>query len=247
MKYDILGVKVDNATMDEAVSTLSGWLGDGQAHIVVTPNAEILLMCENDAELRAAIDKASFVSADGVGVLKAAQILGTPLKEKVAGCDLGLNLLKEAAKKDKGVFLFGSKPGVAELAAKNLCENIPGLRVCGVRNGYFKPEDVDGIVDEINESGADILWVCLGAPKQEKWMADNAGRLRVSVMMGLGGSIDVYAGTVKRAPRWMIKLKLEWLYRLVKEPWRFSRMIKIPRIISVAKKEKKRRDNDARA
>ena len=198
MKYDILGVKVDNATMDEAVNAVSQYLGSKDSHIVVTPNAEILLMCENDPQLRDAIGKASFVCADGVGVLEAAKILKTPLKEKVAGCDLGYNLLKIAAKNGNSVFLFGAKPGVAECAAKNLCEKIPGLIVCGTRDGYFTPEQDDEIVKQINDSGADVLWVCLGAPKQEKWMAENKDKLNVSVMLGLGGSLDVYAGNVSQ-------------------------------------------------
>lgn len=247
MKYDILGVNVDNATMDEAVEAVSQYLGSGQAHIVVTPNAEILLMCENDSELRGAIGKASFVCADGVGVLEAAKILKTPLKEKVAGCDLGFNLLKNAAEGGHGVFLLGAKPGVAETAAEKLCEKIPGLVVCGTRDGYFSPEQDDEIVKQINDSGADILWVCLGAPKQEKWMAKNKDKLKVSIMLGLGGSLDVYAGNVKRAPKIMIKCKAEWLYRLIKEPWRFGRMIKIPRVVKLAKEELKRREENAQA
>lgn len=245
MKYDILGVKVDNCTMAEAVSELEKYLGSGKSHIVVTPNAEILLMCREDKQLLDAIDCASFVSADGVGVLKAAKILGTPLKEKVAGCELGLNILYKAAEKGCGVFLLGSKPGVAEAAAQKLCEKVPGLIVSGTHDGYFKPEQDEQIVKQINDSGASVLWVCLGAPKQEKWMAKNRGALHVDLMMGLGGSLDVYAGNVKRAPRWMIKLKLEWLYRLIKEPWRFSRMIKIPRILKIAKQEAQRRNENA--
>ncbi len=247
MKFDILGVKVDNATMDEAVAAVTKLMESGGRHIVVTPNAEIVLMCQQDDELKAAMDKASFTAADGVGVLAAAKKLGTPLKQKVAGCDLGFNLLFEAAKRECGVFLLGSKPGVAEKAAKNLCEKVPGLIISGVHDGYFSPEQDGEIIKLINDSGARVLWVCLGAPKQEKWMAKNRDALNVSVMLGLGGSLDVYAGNVKRAPEFMIKLKAEWLYRLIKEPWRFSRMIKIPRIMSLAKKEAKRRKNNAGA
>ena len=247
MKTDILGVMVDGVTMSEAVDTLSSYLGSRKAHIVVTPNAEILKMCSEDKNLLDAISKASFVSPDGVGVLYAAKILGTPIPEKVAGCELGLNLLYEAAKKDKSVFLFGAKPGTAEAAAKNLCEKVEGLKIAGTRNGYFAPEDTDSIINEINESGADILWVCLGAPKQELWMADNKDKLNVSVMMGLGGSLDVYAGNVKRAPKFMIDLKIEWLYRLIKEPYRLGRMLKIPAVLGLAKKEAKRRRKNGRA
>jgi N-acetylglucosaminyldiphosphoundecaprenol N-acetyl-beta-D-mannosaminyltransferase len=155
--------------------------------------------------------------------------------------------LYEAAKTDKSVFLFGAKPGTAEAAADNLCKKVEGLKIAGTRNGYFSPEDTDSIINEINESGADILWVCLGAPKQELWMADNKDKLNVSVMMGLGGSLDVYAGNVKRAPKFMIDLKIEWLYRLIKEPYRLGRMLKIPAVLGLAKKEAKRRRKNGRA
>ena len=241
MKKDILGVMVDSVTMDEAVQTVSAYLDTNDAHIVVTPNAEIIKVCAEDKAFCETVNKASFISPDGVGVLYAAKVLGTPIKEKVAGCDLGFNLLFEAAKKGKGVFFFGSKPGVAEKAAEKLCEKVPGLIVSGTRDGYFKPEETDDIVKMINDSGASMLWVCLGAPKQENWMAENKEKLNVGVMLGLGGSLDVYAGNVKRAPKWMIKMKLEWLYRLIKEPWRFSRMIKIPSVLVIAHREKKRR------
>lgn len=247
MKKDILGVMVDSVTMDEAVAQLSGYLDTNEAHIVVTPNAEIIKMCAEDKEFCETVNKASFISPDGVGVLYAAKVLGTPIKEKIAGCDLGYNLLFEAAKKGKGVFFFGAKPGVADDAAKKLCEKVPGLIIAGTRDGYFKDEDTDDIINQINESGAAMLWVCLGAPKQENWMAENKAKLKVGVMLGLGGSLDVYAGNVKRAPKWMINMKLEWFYRLIKEPWRFSRMIKIPGVLVIAMREKKRRKKDGRA
>ena len=244
MKLDILGVMVDNVTMDEAVEQLSGYMDSDRAHVVVTPNAEILQMCYENKELADAVNKADFVAPDGVGVLYAAKILGTPIKEKVAGCELGYNLLFEAAKKGYGVFLFGAKPGVAQTCGEKLKEKIPELIISGTRDGYFKPEQSGEIVDEINRSGAKVLWVCLGAPKQELWMAEHRDSLKVGVMLGLGGSIDLYAGNVKRAPKIMIKLKVEWLYRLIKEPYRLGRMMKIPRVLGIAKKEAKRRKNN---
>lgn len=247
MKYDILGVNVDNATMDEAVAQLASYIETDDAHMVVTPNAEILYMCYEDKGLCDIVNSASFVSPDGVGVLYAAKIFGTPLKEKVAGCELGFNLLQEAVKKDAGLFLFGAKPGVAETAGKRLQEQVPGLKISGTRDGYFKPEDTDAIVKQINDSGAKILWVCLGAPKQEKWMHENRDKLKVGVMLGLGGSIDLYAGNVKRAPKLFIALKCEWLYRLLKEPKRLGRMLNIPKVLRIAKKEAKRRKKNARA
>ncbi len=247
MKYDILGVNVNNATMDEAIAELSAYIDTTDAHMVVTPNAEILFMCHEDEELKKMINSASFVAPDGIGVVYAAKSYGTPLKEKVPGCELGYNLLFEAAKKGAGVFLFGAKPGVADMAAKNLKEKVPNLIISGTRDGYFKPEDEPEIIKQINDSGAKILWVCLGAPRQEKWMYAHRDELNVGVMLGLGGSMDVYAGTVNRAPKIFIKLGCEWLYRLIKEPWRLGRMMKIPKVLRIAKKDAKRRKKDARA
>ncbi len=247
MKYDILGINVNNATMDEAVSEVSTFIDTTDAHMVVTPNAEILFMCHEDDELKKMINSASFVAPDGIGVVHAAKLYGTPLKQKVPGCELGFNLLFEAAKKGAGVFLFGAKPGVADMAATKLKEKVPNLVISGTRDGYFKPEDEPEIIKQINDSGAKILWVCLGAPRQEKWMYAHREELNVGVMLGLGGSMDVYAGTVNRAPKIFIKLGCEWLYRLIKEPWRFSRMMKIPKVLLIAKKDAKRRKKDARA
>ena len=164
-----------------------------------------------------------------------------PLKEKVAGCELGYNLLFEAAKKDASVFFFGASEGIAELCAQKLSEKIPNLKVAGTRNGYFTEDQNDEIVNQINNSGAKVLWVCLGAPKQEKWMYQNRDKLNVGVMLGLGGSMDVYAGVAKRAPKIFIKLGCEWLYRLIKQPARFKRMLNIPKILLIAKKQSKRR------
>lgn len=241
MKVEILGVNVDSVTMSEAVAQVSSYADTKDAHIVVTPNAEILKVCYDDEKVREAVNSASFISPDGVGVLYAAKILGTPIKEKVAGCDLGYNLLVEAAKKGQSVFLFGAKPGVAKTAGEKLCERIDGLEIAGTRDGYFKPEQTQEIIDEINASGASILWVCLGAPRQELWMYENKSKLNVGVMLGLGGSLDVYAGNVKRAPKLMIKLKLEWLYRLIKEPYRLGRMLEIPKVFAIARKEKRKK------
>lgn len=241
MKQDVLGVKVDNVTMAQAVAQLSQYIDTTDAHMVVTPNAEILYMCYYDKEFFDIVNSASFVAADGVGVLKAASILKTPIIEKVAGCELGYNLLFEAAKKGAGVFFFGSAEGIAEQCANNLKQKIPNLIVSGTRNGFFSEDQNDEIVNEINQSGAKVLWVCLGAPKQEKWMAKNRDKLKVGVMLGLGGSINLYAGVAKRAPKIFIKLKCEWLYRLLKEPYRIKRMMNIPKILVIAKKQAKRR------
>ena len=144
------------------------------------------------------------------------------------------------------LFLFGSKPGVAEEAEANLKRDYPGIRIVGRRNGYFKPEEESEIVEEINASGAQLLFVCLGAPAQEKWIHRNADKLKVRVAMGIGGSLDVFAGRVERAPDFFCRTGLEWFYRLVKEPWRFMRMMALPKfaLTVLAKGKKFEQDRD---
>ena len=241
MRYDIMGVLVNNVTMDEAVCEITSFLDQRKNRIVVTPNAEILQMCVQDESVMAAVKAADFVVPDGVGVIYAAKILKTPLKQKVAGVELAWRLLEKAAQNGKGVYFFGAKPGVAEQAAKNAVAAYPGLKISGTRNGYFSEEELPEIIDNINKSGASLLYVCLGAPKQEKWMADNRDKLNVGAMLGLGGSLNIFAGTAKRAPRWMINMRLEWLHRLIKEPWRFGRMMRLPLFLISVKKEYRRR------
>ena len=167
---------------------------------------------------------------DGSGVILASKILGTPLKKgKVAGVDLGWNLIKAAAEKGYGLYMLGGKPGVAEKAAANLKEMYPSLKISGYADGYFKDDET--VIEKINESGADILFVALGVPKQELWMSKNRDKLKVRLMAGLGGSVDIYAGEAKRAPKIFIKLGLEWLYRLLREPKRIGRMMKLPKFV----------------
>lgn len=240
MTVDVVGVPIQNVTMEEAVRDVSAFLERKDKRIVVTPNAEILQLCVEDKEVLATIQSADYIIPDGIGVVRGAQILGTPLKQKVAGCDLAWNMLSEMEKKGKRLFLLGAKPGVAALAAEKMKTAHPDLIICGVQDGYFK-EDAP-VIRAINESQTDVLFVCLGVPKQEQWMIAHKDELNVSVMMGLGGSLDVFAGTVKRAPKIFIRLGLEWFYRLIKEPWRAKRMLKLPVFfISVLKYKKQQR------
>ena len=139
------------------------------------------------------------------------------------------NLMDRLKNTDKTIYFLGSKPGVAEEAAKKMREKYPGLKICGTADGYFKDEGP--VIEAINEKKPDVLFVCLGAPKQEIFMAKHKSDLQVGLMMGLGGSLDGFAGNVKRAPRWMIRLNLEWLYRLVKEPRRLGRMMRLPKFL----------------
>ncbi len=226
-KISIYGISYNNVTLDEAADKCEALLCEEKNHMVVTPNAEIAYMAVKDKQLGDIINSADVVVADGIGVVYASKIYGTPVKAKVPGVELGLRVLENAAKSGKGVFFLGAKPGVAELAASKLSEKLPGINFVGIRDGYFK--DDREVIENINSSGAEILFVCLGAPKQEKWMAQHKDEINVHLMLGLGGSLDSYAGTVKRAPDIFIKLGLEWFYRLLKEPKRFGRMLALPK------------------
>ena len=229
MKIDVMGVLFDNVTMDEALLEAKKILEQDQAQYVVTPNSEIVYEAMHSEELCGLLNDAALVLPDGAGVVLGSKLLKKPLKEKVAGVDFADNLLALLAETGGSVYLLGSKPGVAELAAEKMLEKHPGLTIAGLADGYFKDEAP--VIEKINAANADVLFVCLGAPKQEKFMAAHKNELNVKLMAGLGGSLDSFAGTVKRAPKWMIKLSLEWLYRLIKEPKRLGRMMRLPKFL----------------
>jgi N-acetylglucosaminyldiphosphoundecaprenol N-acetyl-beta-D-mannosaminyltransferase len=229
MKVDVMGVLFDNVTMDEALLKADTLLGQPGASYAVTPNSEIVYEAMHDEGLMDLINHADLVLPDGAGVVLGSKILKTPLKEKVAGVDFADRLLGHLAKTGGSVYLLGSKPGIAQLAAEKMLQKHPGLTVCGMADGYFKEEAP--VVEKINAAQPDVLFVCLGAPKQERFMVQHREELNVRLMIGLGGSLDSFAGTVKRAPKWMIACSLEWLYRLIKEPKRFKRMLRLPKFI----------------
>ncbi len=237
MRVDILGVQFDDVTMEQAVERAASMIGEGGFHYAVTPNAEFVQRAERDEAFRAALNGAHLVLPDGIGVVYAAGILGRPLQGRVPGCDFAAALCGWMAQNGKKLFLLGAKPGVAEQAAENLKKTYPGLEICGTHDGYFK-EDAP-VVDAIRRAGADVVWVCLGAPKQENWMIQNGPATKAAFLIGLGGSLDVFAGTVKRAPKAWQKLGLEWLYRLLNQPSRIGRMAKLPLFLVSAMKARK--------
>ena len=229
MRIDIMGVEFDSLSLNEAVDRAQSLLTERRAAYVVTPNPEIVMACWQDPAALNAVQHADLVLPDGIGVIYGAKILGTPLKSKVPGIDFASALLKRMAKDHGRVYLLGAKPGVAQTAGEKMEAQYPGLCVCGAHDGYFQEDGP--IIEEISALKPDLLFVCLGAPKQELWMQRNAPKLNVGLMAGLGGSLDVFAGTAKRAPVFFQKLGLEWFYRLVREPWRFRRMMKLPKFL----------------
>jgi len=228
---NILGVNVDKITMQEAVEKVKLFLSENKNHSIYTPNAEIIMAAQRDPAIKNILNKADMLTADGAGVILASKILGLDLPAKVSGIDLAKRIFSISPQEKIKFFLFGGKPGVAEEAGEKISEAYPGLEIVGYRNGYFKSEQEKEIIDQINSSGADILLVALGAPKQEMWIHSHKGELKVKVCIGVGGSLDIFAGRVKLAPEFMRRNGLEWLYRLYKEPWRFKRMLDLPRFV----------------
>ncbi len=228
---DILGVAIDNVTMSQALEKLKAFLEDDKANTVYTPNAEIMMDAKKDPSLKAILNSGSLVVADGAGVVLSSKILGVSLPEKVSGIDLVRNFFSMDSKRKTRYFLFGSKPGTAEAAGENIKKLYTGVEIAGCRNGFFTEKEEASIIAQINSSGADILLVALGAPKQERWIHKNKARLNVKVCIGVGGSLDVFAGKVKLAPEFFRQHGLEWLYRLYKEPWRYKRMLKLPKFM----------------
>ncbi|MHB8170287.1 MAG: WecB/TagA/CpsF family glycosyltransferase [Thermincolia bacterium] len=226
---DILGVGVHKVTLDEAVKLVMRFTIDKNINLVVTANPEIVMLSLEDRQFKDILNQASLVTADGIGLVIAGKILGQPLPQRVTGIDLVSRLFEEGSRRGIGFYFLGAAPGVAETAARNLSDKYPGLQVVGVHHGFF--EESSAVVEQINEVKPHILLVALGMGKQERWVWERREELGVPVAIGVGGSFDVFAGNVQRAPVWMRRLGMEWLYRLLKEPWRYKRMLVLPRFL----------------
>jgi len=230
-KVEILGVGVNSVTMQEAVECVENLIELRQPSIVATANAEMLLRATHDEELKKILNSAELVVPDGAGTVWAAHHLGKEMPERVAGFDLVQELLKIAPSKSQKIFLFGAAPGVAEKAKSKAEELYSGINIVGVRDGFFSAEDEPAILEQIKKTQPDILLAALGVPKQEKWLAKYKDILNVPVSIGVGGTFDVMAGVVKRAPLWMQKAKLEWLFRALLQPSRAGRLVALPKFV----------------
>lgn len=228
-KVNILGVYVDMVNIPQAADRIIRFFDEDRLHKVYTPNSEIIMAAYKDESFKNLLNSADLLTADGIGVVYASKILGKPINERAAGFDIACEVLDRINGTSRKLFLFGGKPGVAEQARDNLLKKYPALNIVGCRNGYFKPEEEPEIVKEINDSGADLVFVCLGAPKQEQWLDRNSDALKARVAMGIGGSLDVFAGTAERAPKFFCDHGIEWLYRLIKQPSRAGRMLALPK------------------
>lgn len=236
MKQNILGIRFDNLTLNQAAEAGAALLCQEGFHYVVTPNPEFILAAEKDREFRDVLNRADLVLPDGIGVVYSAKILGTPLKGRVPGIDFAGRMLSVLNERGGRLFLLGARPGVAERAGENILARHPNIVLCGVQDGYFKDETA--VVRQVAEAKPDLLFVCLGAPKQEKWMARWGVHTGARLAVGLGGALDVLAGNVERAPESWQKAGLEWAYRLIKEPKRAGRMARLPLVLAKAAKER---------
>ena len=238
----ILSVPVDVVTMEEAADRVVKMYGEPGLHIVATVNAEMVMHAKGDAELFGILKSADLVIPDGAGVLWAAEQQGQRFPERVTGIDLVTELLRRASRDRTPVYALGAAPGVAAKALANASDAFEsGLVVAGVHSGFFDEEEEARIVADMEESGAKLVLVAMGVPKQEKWIASRLSTLNGAVAIGIGGCLDVMAGHVPRAPKWMQDNRLEWLYRLYKEPSRIGRMAALPRFVAAVKRAKHER------
>ena len=230
-RVNILGVDVDAVTMAEAVDVVRRAMDTRAGVMVATANAEMLMRATHDEELCRILNASALVVPDGAGTVWAARHLGHAMPERVAGYDLAQELLRRAPAKGRRVYFFGAAPGVAEKAKAKAEQIYPGIEIVGVRNGFFSPADNAAIIAEIRAACPDLLLVALGVPKQEKWIAAHLAELDVPVAIGVGGTLDVMAGVMKRAPHWMQKAKLEWLFRGLMQPKRAGRLLALPKFV----------------
>lgn len=234
-RISILGLPVDAITYDQWLALIGSWITVKQQQLflparhVCTTNPEFMMMAQRDVNFRNILQRADLCVPDGIGIVLAARWLGQPLPGRVTGSDGVPKIAERAAQEGWKLFFLGAAPGVADKAADVLRARYPNLQIVGSYSGSPAPEEEDMLVEMVNASGADILFVAYGAPEQDKWIARNLPRLKVAMAMGVGGTFDFIAGVVPRAPEWMQRLGLEWLFRLILQPWRIKRMTRLPR------------------
>lgn len=221
----ILGVKVHALTNAQTLALIEAFIASGRPHQLATVNPEFVVAAQEDKVFREIINNAALALPDGIGLLKAASILGaTPLPERVAGSDLVVRLAELSDRKGYRIYFLGAQPGVAEKTVEKLRVRYPNLQVAGCYAGSPSSEENEAILQRILPTRPDILLVAYGAPKQDKWIAQNLERLQIPVCLGVGGSFDFIAGTARRAPLWLQRLGLEWFHRLLTQPWRWRRI-----------------------
>ncbi len=227
-QLNILDVHVDPVTTDAALLQVERFLLEGGFHQIATVNPEFVVLAQSNSDFRRVLNSTSLNVPDGVGLLWAARRLGHPLPERVTGQEMVVRIAELAARCGHGVYLLGAREGIAERAASALKKRHPELTIGGCYAGSPSPAENENIIRRVNDSGASVLFVAYGPPKQELWIARNRNRLKVAVAMGVGGTFDTLAGIVPRAPGWVQRAGFEWTYRLLREPRRLKRQLAIP-------------------
>lgn len=238
-KVNIFGVNIDNTTFHETIDNIDSFLKEDRLHTVYTPNTEIIMAAREDEKIRNILNKGDLVLPDGIGLIYGSRMRKLPLKERVTGFDTSMEMLKLGNKYSLGIYLLGGEEGISEIAATNIKEEYPDIKIAGYHSGFFKgshmgdkdSQEEKQIIDEINLSKADIVFVGLGFPRQEIWIDENKDKINAKIIIGNGGVIDVLAGKAKRAPQIYQNLGLEWLYRLMQNPSRIKRQMAIPKFL----------------
>lgn len=238
-KVPVLGVSFDNKTKETFLKELMDRVRHNKKTFVVTANPEIVMYAKKNAEYMSLLKEADYIAADGIGIIKGAKLLATPIIERVAGFDLLTDLLEKASEQGSRVYFLGAKEAVLQSAVQNVQKKYPSIQIVGSRNGYFDSSD-SSIIEAVQATQPDMIFVALGYPKQEQWIHQYMATASKGLLMGVGGSFDVLSGKSKRAPKLFIDLNIEWLYRLIKQPTRLKRMMVLPQFLLEVKREKKK-------
>ncbi|MDX2064241.1 MAG: WecB/TagA/CpsF family glycosyltransferase [Fimbriimonadaceae bacterium] len=238
-RVDILGVPVDNVTMDETMARLEAFVASKRAHFVITADAAGVVQAQSDESYRQLYFEADLVTPDSAGILWAAKRFGSPIPGRVSGVDLVERVCSLSADKGYAIFFLGAAPGVAELAAERMQLKYPGCNIVGTRNGFFPPESDDVVAAEIAALRPDFLFVAMGIPRQEKFILATRDVVQAKVAMGVGGTFDVFSGRVRRAPVWMQRLKLEWLWRVLQNPSKLGKVALLPKFVMLVLRAKR--------
>ena len=234
----ILGLRVDRVSPEETLAAIDSFIADGHPHHIVTADASMAVIARRDPALRAIVTEADLVTPDGAGILWASRLLGMAVPHKVSGVDLVGDLCRLSGAKGYRVFFLGAAPGVAEEAAEKMRSRWPGTQIVGTRDGYFTPEQEPDVLAEIQKAAPNIILVAFGIPRQEKWIERHKAVLGAAVLIGVGGSFDVFSGRVRRAPLWMQRSSLEWLYRLSKNPKKIGKVMTLPQFALLALRQR---------